>query len=124
MELEPIYDRMTTYPKCRNCLSPNRTFQLQVIKSITLVYFIDSSAVAIIEQDLWNLGADGGVSQHTLRRSSSERLRLAEAGRANDDVSTAAPGLTHDSALASWRSTSSSFLSIILSGTLLCLLVE
>ncbi|XP_074610974.1 uncharacterized protein LOC141865549 [Acropora palmata] len=67
------------------------------------------------------LGADGGVSQHTLRRSSSERLRLAEAGRANDDVSTAAPGLTHDSA---WRSTSSSFLSIILSGTLLCLLVE
>ena len=42
-----------------------------------------------------SLGADGGVSQHTLRRSSSERLRLAEAGRANDDVSTAAPGLTH-----------------------------
>ncbi|XP_067036706.1 DOMON domain-containing protein FRRS1L-like [Acropora muricata] len=111
------------------------------------------------------LGGGGGISHHTLRRSSSERLRLPEAGRANDDAVTAAPGLTHagggisqhhtfqqsstervrlpeasqandnvftttpagpthDSALASWRSTSSSFLSIILSGTLLCLLVE
>ena len=37
----------------------------------------------------------GGISQHSLRRSSSERLRLSEADRANDDVTTAAPGLTH-----------------------------
>ncbi|XP_044172749.1 DOMON domain-containing protein FRRS1L-like isoform X2 [Acropora millepora] len=71
------------------------------------------------------LGGDGGIRYHTFRRSSSEkRLRLPGAGRANDDAVTAAPGLTHDSAMASWRSTSSSFLSIILSGTLLCLLVE
>ena len=39
--------------------------------------------------------AGGRISQHTLRRSSSERVRLSEAGQANDDVSTAAPGLTH-----------------------------
>lgn len=56
------------------------------------------------------LGADGGIRQHTLRRSSNERVRVL--------------GARHASAWASWRSTSSSFLSIILSGTLLCLLVE
>ncbi|XP_015762638.1 PREDICTED: ferric-chelate reductase 1-like isoform X6 [Acropora digitifera] len=41
------------------------------------------------------LGGGGGIRYHTLRRSSSERLRLPEAGQANDDVSRAAPGLTH-----------------------------
>ena len=41
-------------------------------------------------------GGGGGIRYHTLRRSSSEkRLRLPEAGQANDDVSRAAPGLTH-----------------------------
>ena len=42
-----------------------------------------------------SLGGGGGIRYHTRRRSSSERLRLSEADRANDDVTTAAPGLTH-----------------------------
>lgn len=42
-----------------------------------------------------SLGADGGIRQHTLRRSSSETVRVQEARQVNNDRSLDAKVLAH-----------------------------
>lgn len=42
-----------------------------------------------------SLGADGGISRHTARRSSSERVRVLETRQVNNDGSIDAKVLAH-----------------------------